>query len=171
MKVLNLECANGHLFEGWFASEDDFHAQISRQLLTCPVCGEQHVERRPSAPRLNLGAGRAEQSPAARRGGEQPSDPTAAPSGPPALMHPGPDGNAPREALQAAWMQLMRQVLEKTEDVGGRFADEARRIHHGDAPDRAIRGQASPEQTAELLEEGIEVLPLPIPDALKTPLQ
>lgn len=167
MKVLNLECANGHLFEGWFASEDDFHAQISRQLLTCPVCGEQHVERRPSAPRLNLGAGRAEPPAPAHRGGDR----SPSGSGAPTLMHPGPDGNAPREALQAAWMQLMRQVLEKTEDVGGRFADEARRIHHGEAPDRAIRGQASPEQTAELLEEGIEVLPLPIPDALKTPLQ
>jgi hypothetical protein len=68
-------------------------------------------------------------------------------------------------------MQLMRQVLEKTEDVGARFADEARRIHHGEAPDRAIRGQASAQEAAELAEEGIDVLPLPIPDALKTPLQ
>jgi len=166
MKVLNLECANGHLFEGWFASEDDFHAQISRQLLTCPVCGEQHVERRPSAPRLNLGAGRAEPPPAAV-GAERPSSDPGAPT----LMHPGSGGEPTREGLQAAWMQMVRRVLEQTEDVGPRFADEARRIHHGDAPDRAIRGQASPEQTAELLEEGIEVLPLPIPDALKTPLQ
>ena len=167
MKVLNLECANGHLFEGWFASEEDFHAQISRQLLTCPVCGELHVERRPSAPRLNLGAGRSEAPPPDRR---RPDHPPAGP-GSPALMHPGASGDAPREAVQAAWMQLMRQVLEKTEDVGARFADEARRIHHGEAPDRAIRGQASARQAAELAEEGIDVLPLPIPDALKTPLQ
>lgn len=166
MMVLNLECANGHLFEGWFASEEDFHAQISRQLLTCPVCGEQHVERRPSAPRLNLGAGRAEPPPAPVDAERSPST-----SGASTLMHPGAGGEVPREALQAAWMQLMRQVIAKTEDVGPRFAEEARRIHHGDAPDRAIRGQASAEQAAELAEEGIEVLPLPIPDALKTPLQ
>ena len=86
-------------------------------------------------------------------------------------MHPGPGGGPTREGLQAAWMQMVRRVLEQTEDVGPRFAEEARRIHHGDAPDRAIRGQASAEQAAELAEEGIEVLPLPIPDALKTPLQ
>lgn len=157
MKVLDLQCSAGHLFEGWFASEADFQDQQARQLVACPLCGDTAVSKMLSAPRLNLGRG---------------SEP-AADSAPPAAGGAGaaPVAALPRQAMQAAWLQMVRRVLAQTEDVGERFADEARRIHHGEAAERGIRGQATPEQTEALLEEGIAVMPLPIPDSLKNTLQ
>ncbi len=77
----------------------------------------------------------------------------------------------PEAALQAAWMKAVAQVMAQTEDVGERFAEEARRIHYGEADERGIRGQATREETQALLEEGVAVLPLPVPPALKGPLQ
>jgi len=73
-------------------------------------------------------------------------------------------------AVQAAWLHAVRQVLAYTEDVGERFAEEARRIHHGEAPERGIRGKASPTETQALLDEGIAVMPLPIPDGMDGPV-
>jgi hypothetical protein len=73
--------------------------------------------------------------------------------------------------LQAAWLKMVRHVMANTEDVGERFPEEARRIHYGESEERGIRGQATPEQTEALLEEGIGVLPLPIPKGMKEPLQ
>jgi hypothetical protein len=152
MKVLNLQCRHAHGFEGWFASEEDFQDQLARGIVECPLCGDAHVTKMPSAPRLNLGA-------------SEPA-PAAAPSaGKQEVM------SAPNEQLQAAWMQLVRQVMTQTEDVGERFPEEARKIHYGESEERGIRGQASREETQALLEEGISVLPLPIPKGLKGPLQ
>jgi hypothetical protein len=79
--------------------------------------------------------------------------------------------NTPDAAMQAAWMKMVRHVMANTDDVGERFAEEARRIHYGETQERNIRGQASAEETEALLEEGISVLPLPVPKALKEPLQ
>ena len=75
------------------------------------------------------------------------------------------------EALQAAWLNMAREVIRQTENVGDAFADEARRIHYDEAPARAIRGHATAEQVAELADEGIDVLPLSMPDAAKETLQ
>jgi len=151
MKVLDLNCQHGHVFEGWFASEDDFQSQKTRALVQCPMCGDAHIEKRLSAPRLNLGA----QAPAAS---------SAATSSSPAPT-------ASRQALQAALVRASREVLARTEDVGARFADEARRMHHGEVASRAIRGQATPQDALELLEEGIGVLPLALADDAKETLQ
>ena len=159
MKVLNLECAHGHAFEGWFASEDDFRDQQTRALVDCPLCSDTAVAKRPSAPRLNLG-----------RGGGDPvrsANPAAAPDGRAA----GEVAALPPQAMQAAWMQMVRRVMAQTEDVGERFAEEARRIHYGEATERGIRGQATAEQTEALLDEGIAVMSLPIPDGMKNTLQ
>jgi hypothetical protein len=146
MKVLDLRCANGHGFEGWFASDDDFASQQARGLIECPLCADKAVGRLPSAPRLNLSGAR---DPA----------PSAA-----AMASPGAE-------LQAAWMKAVRHVIANTEDVGERFAEEARRIHYGETESRGIRGKASSQQREALLEEGIEVATLPVPDVLKEPLQ
>jgi hypothetical protein len=146
MKVLNLQCSHSHSFEGWFASEDDFQGQLAHGLVECPLCGDRAVSKMLSAPRLNLGAAQ----PAPRQ--EE-------------VM------SAPAAALQAEWLRMVRHVMANTEDVGDRFAEEARRIHYGETDERAIRGQASREETEALVEEGIAVLPLPIPKALKGPLQ
>ena len=150
MKVLDLQCGRQHTFEGWFGSEEDFQSQLARSLVECPICGDTGILKRLSAPRLNLGA----------QAAEKPSASKAVASVP-----------APGAAQQAAWLQAVRHVLANTEDVGEKFVEEARRIHYGEADDRNIRGQASPEETAELIEEGIAVMPLPIPKALKGPLQ
>jgi hypothetical protein len=146
MKVLNLHCAHDHAFEGWFGSEDDFQSQLGRGLVECPICGDTAVTKLPSAPRLNLGA----QPQAAAK-----QDVVA----------------VPNQEMQKAWLQMVRHVMATTEDVGERFAEEARKIHFGETEERGIRGQASAEQTRELLDEGIGVLPLPIPKALKGPVQ
>lgn len=151
MKVLDLNCQHGHVFEGWFASEDDFQSQNARALVLCPVCGDASIHKRLSAPRLNLGAPAPAAVPAA------PASPTpAAPT---------------RQALQAAWLRASREVIARTEDVGMRFADEARRMHEGEMESRAIRGQATLEDALALLEDGIGVLPLALPDAAKKTLQ
>lgn len=156
MKVLNLQCSHGHAFEGWFASHEDFESQRERGLVSCPLCNDAQVTKMPSAPRLNLGHGTQQSVPAA-------SDRLAAPSQDVAQMTP--------QHLQAAWMKMVRHVMAHTEDVGTKFAEEARKIHHGETEHRNIRGQASREETEALLEEGIDILPLPMPPGLKEPLQ
>ncbi|UCH16283.1 MAG: DUF1178 family protein [Burkholderiales bacterium] len=148
MKVLNLHCANDHDFEGWFASDEDFSAQMQRGLVECPLCADRRIERRPSAPRLNLGA------PTETR--DESTVDVAKLSG---------------AELQAAWLQAVRQVLANTEDVGERFPEEARRIHYGETEQRGIRGKASRDETQALRDEGIEVMPFVIPDALKHTIQ
>lgn len=162
MKVLNLRCAQGHGFEGWFASEDDFQAQQGRRLVSCPMCGDAQVDKLPSAPRLNLSGAREP-----RVADRQSAEPTAAAA-------PGPATSAaagmPPE-LQALWLKAVQQVMASTEDVGEKFPEEARRMHYGESPQRGIRGQATAEERAALADEGIEVVPLPLPPGLKGPLQ
>ena len=154
MKVLNLQCGLRHTFEGWFASEDDFQGQMGRGLVECPLCGDKGITKMLTAPRLNLGSAR--------------SDPAALSTvGAPGVTDQVP-GPTP-ENLQAVWINLVRHVMSNTEDVGKRFAEEARKIHYGESQERAIRGQASRQETADLLEEGISVLPLPLPSGLTGP--
>ncbi|KXV03812.1 hypothetical protein CR51_16205 [Caballeronia megalochromosomata] len=149
MKVLDLKCSHEHRFEGWFASTEEFESQLSRKLVACPVCSATDVSRMPSAPRLNLSSARGEAAPQAAQAEVAPQ----------------------AAALQARALQFMRELIEKTENVGERFAEEARRIHYNEAPARSIRGVTTPEDAHALLEEGIDVMPLPVPDALKEPLQ
>ncbi|HQY09173.1 MAG: DUF1178 family protein [Burkholderiales bacterium] len=174
MKVFNLRCEQGHGFEGWFASEGDYQAQTQRGLLQCPVCNSARVDRLPSAPRLNLGERRSQApsmpapgSSSSTRAGGRPEQPgrevgsgevTAA-------------NTSVVAALEAQYLQVVRQVLANTEDVGARFTEEVRRIHYGETEHRNIRGQADAQQREALREEGIEVVALPIPESLKGPLQ
>jgi hypothetical protein len=145
MKVLNLRCANGHGFEGWFASDDEFMAQNGNGRIECPLCADRIVSRMPSAPRLNLSGQRE-----------------------PAATQPQVEAALP---LQAQWVEAVRRMIDSTDDVGERFPEEARRIHYGEIEARGIRGQASPEERRALLDEGIEIMSLPMPAALKGPLQ
>lgn len=163
MKVLDLQCAHQHVFEGWFASEDDFASQLARGLLACPVCGEQQVSKMLSAPRLNLRAGR--EAAAAATPTEQAPPATERGRRSPAVAGPS------VAAFQAQLLQAMRQVVASAEDVGDRFADQARAMHHGEMEARNIRGRTTPEVAMELLEEGVEVLPLPDLSVLKETLQ
>ncbi|MBT2335316.1 DUF1178 family protein [Variovorax paradoxus] len=153
MKVLDLRCSHGHGFEGWFASNEAFETQLSAGLVECPVCADTRIVKLLSAPRLNLGNAKA------------PAEAAASPAEPAKAQVPA------EQSPEARWMRAVREVLAKTEDVGERFADEARRMHYGETEERGIRGQATREQTEALLEEGIPVLPLAIPAALKETLQ
>ena len=145
MKVLNLRCGNDHAFEGWFASEEAFQTQTGSGMVACPFCSDSRVVRLPSAPRLQVSNRRVE-------------EPASAPQ-------------AQQARLQTQWLQAMKKMLANTEDVGERFPEEARRIHYGEVEERGIRGQASREDADALREEGIEVVSLPVPDALKGPVQ
>lgn len=159
MKVLDLHCPTGHVFEGWFASEDDFQNQLQRKLVQCPMCGDSDVTKRLSAPRLNLGA----QPPKTPK--ISPPITADAPAVPAVMPEISAEARVHLQSMQAAWMQWSRKVVENTEDVGKKFAEEARRIHYGETEERAIRGQTSPKEAIELMEEGIGVLPLALPEA------
>lgn len=146
MKVLNLQCAHGHGFEGWFASNEEFETQIAGALVSCPMCGDTTITKLLTAPRLNLGNAK-----------------------PPAEVAEVPA--AQKDSPEARWMRAVREVMAKTEDVGDRFADEARKMHYGEAEERGIRGQATREEARDLAEEGIPVFSLALPPALKETLQ
>ncbi len=146
MKVFNLRCGSGHSFEGWFGSEADYDGQLERGLLECPLCASPQVVRVPSAPRLNLNASPSQDSV---------TDEVAN------LAHDS-DGHV---------LAALRQLVQQSQDVGPRFADQARRMHNGELPQRAIRGEATAKQFEELLDDGVPVLPLPNIPGLKEPLQ
>jgi hypothetical protein len=156
MKVLNLRCASGHVFEGWFASEDDFMGQNGRAQIECPLCADRVITRMPAAPRLNLSGAKAP---------EKASTPAQAPALAPSAT-PTADAD-----MQTVWLSAVRKLMAQTEDVGTRFAEEARRIHYGESPHRGIRGHATPEQREALQEEGIETVAIPVPRTLEGPLQ
>ena len=148
MKVLDLQCSLKHQFEGWFASEQEFQRQLGAGLVQCPLCGASSVHKRLSAPYLNLASTREAAAAPADSESETPSV-----------------GN-----LQDQWVDSVRQLLANSEDVGESFPEEARKMHYGEAKERSIRGQATPTQARELVEEGIAVLPIALPPALKDPL-
>ena len=137
MIVYELICADRHRFEGWFASADDFDAQKARGLLACPVCGASSVEKLLTA---KIGRSEAEEK-APQEGAKEETAP----------------------ATQRPLNELIDAILLNTENVGRNFPAEARRIHRKEARQRSIRGVATGEETKDLLEEGIAVMPLPIP--------
>lgn len=183
MKVLDLQCHHGHTFEGWFGSEDDFQSQLSRGLVECPMCGNSAISKKLSAPRLNLGAGRDVTERATKTEAKSVNtDNDATNSIASRAISTGTawqdnqekvldmQAIAQNPELQAAWLHIARKVMAQTEDVGTQFASEARKIHYGEAKERGIRGQASRDETLELLDEGIHVMPLPLPKAFNEPL-
>jgi hypothetical protein len=148
MKVLDLQCDAGHGFEGWFASETDYEQQHAGGRIECPVCGRATIVRRPSAPRLNLSGARAPEEPRA-----------------------GTATTTPEQQIAARWAEAVGELMKSTEDVGDRFPEEARRIHYGEVAPKGIRGQATPRERAELQEEGIETVAIPMPAVAKRTLQ
>ena len=156
MKVFNLACEHDHRFEGWFGSAEDYDSQLARGLIECPVCAGTAIRKMPTAPRLNLSCVSEPPAQPPRRG-------EAASGAPGAPLDP--------RAAQALFMKVARDIVANTEDVGDRFAEEARRIHYREAPERGIRGSASPDEARELADEGIEVFSFPLPSVLKEPIQ
>jgi hypothetical protein len=161
MKVYNLACPLDHRFEGWFASEEDCLAQQDKGMLACPVCDSTEITRMPSAPHI----------------GKFSSAELAIPKvesenlsgGVVALT--GSDHSQLEAQVQAAFLRGMRELMGRSEDVGDSFADEARKIHYKESPERSIRGQTTLDEAEALREEGIDVLSMPMIPALKNTLQ
>lgn len=162
MKVFNLKCDGGHPFEGWFKSHQVFETQQAGGLLSCPFCESRVVHKTLSAPRLNLST--SESEPGSQASGQASSIPSA-PSGPQQTV------SHPQAATLAAALTVVRQMLANSEDVGGRFAEEARAIFAQESPARPIHGSTSLETAQELAEEGIPIVAIPFPGLLKTSLQ
>ena len=144
MIVFDLLCGEGHRFEGWFGSAEDFASQRDRKLLSCPTCGSPGVSRVPSATRANLGA------PAPKA----PAQPAKTPEM---------EGKDPFAIAQMLYSRMLDDLLTKSEDVGRQFPSEARKIFYKESPARAIRGQATNEEHQDLVDEGIPVARLPVP--------
>ena len=170
MKVFDLECERGHLFEGWFGSSGDFVQQQSEGQIECPLCGSSRIEKRLSAPRLNLGGhgqGDRQERPQEQRLPPTPSDTPATVSASGLTV----EIQAEVQAVQALWLRMARHLARHTEDVGHQFADEVRRIRDEEAPDRPIRGVATARETQALVEDGIEVFSFPMPKDVGGSLQ
>jgi len=143
----NLRCERGHGFESWFQSSAAYESQEKRKLVNCPVCGSARVERAIMAPQIVSKKGR-EVAPAAA------SD-VAAPASTPLMM-------AQERELRAKLKELRDHIVKNADNVGERFPVEARKMHYGDIEHRPIYGEASPDEARSLIEEGVEVSPLPV---------
>ncbi|ACI49928.1 protein of unknown function DUF1178 [Gluconacetobacter diazotrophicus PA1 5] len=156
-----LRCDAGHEFDGWFPGSAAFDDQVRRDLLSCPQCGTTDVGRALMAPAVRT---RPARPPVTQPAGqqvvrEQPAAAPAAhmPAGPP----PSVQGAGVPAALTAALQTLRRHVEQQCEDVGDRFAEEALKIHHGEAEERGIYGHASDEDYHRLTDEGVEIVTIP----------
>jgi len=149
VKIFDLICANDHRFEGWFSSAADFERQRDGGLIACPLCGDSKVVKVPSATYVNTGASdRAPRAPSASENAEEGE------TNPARVQY--------ANLRSAVLAKVVEYVVKNTVDVGEAFPEEARRIHYGEAPERRIRGTASPKEVAELRDEGIDVVPLPV---------
>jgi hypothetical protein len=146
MIVFNLHCKDGHRFEGWFGSAKDFASQKKRGLLSCPTCGDAAIERGLSAPRLNMGA----------------LEPRQPPQAPPVQKTPDMEGKDAFAVAQMLYSRMLDEILTKSEDVGEKFPEEARKIYYQESPGRAIRGKATQDEHDALVDEGIPVARFPI---------
>ncbi|WP_422371606.1 DUF1178 family protein [Hoeflea sp.] len=135
MITFNLRCDKDHEFEGWFSSGSDFDKQCENGLVECPMCGSREIEKALMAPAVKVSRETASQQPLAL-------DPE-------------------KREMMRKLREMVKAVREKAEDVGERFPEEARKIHHGETEARGIIGKASGEEARALIEEGIEIAPLP----------
>jgi hypothetical protein len=150
-----LKCKKGHEFEAWFASSDAFDKQEKRDLLSCPNCGTSKVSKALMAPRISKRKGRA----AAKAPDESMPEAVEKPAREPA--RPETQRVAAHRELAAAMRKLRAEVEAKSEYVGPRFSEEARKIHYEEVPARGIHGEATADEAKALREEGIEFFPLP----------
>jgi hypothetical protein len=161
MKVYNLACPLDHRFEGWFASEEDCLAQQDKGILACPICDSTDISRMPSAPHI------------AKSSSTELSvqkDNVTSLSGE-VLALTGKDHSQLEAQVQAAFLKGMHDLMDRSEDVGNAFAEEARKIHYKESPERSIRGQTTLDEAEALREEGIDVMAMPMIPVFKNTLQ
>ncbi len=144
MIVFTLSCSQEHKFDGWFRSAEDFDRQLDSGLVECPICGDKHITKQLSAPRINTGATE--------------------------IIARNDTSTGPQEVLAASMLPGLQEhmlqqfkafVRANTENVGDAFAETARKIHYGEESHRNIRGRVSAEEAVELREEGIDTVSLP----------
>jgi hypothetical protein len=150
----HLRCEHGHAFDSWFQSSSAYESQEKRRLVNCPACGSAKVERAIMAPQIVSKKGRdiaaPEPAPAAA-----PATDVAVPTSTPLMM-------AQERELRAKLKELRDHIVKNADNVGERFPNEARKMHYGDIEHRPIYGEASPDEARALIEEGVEVSPLPV---------
>jgi hypothetical protein len=146
----NLRCERGHGFESWFQSSAAYESQEKRKQINCPVCGSAKVERAIMAPQIVSKKGKDIAAPAPAAATE-----VTAPASTPLMM-------AQERELRAKLKELRDHIVKNADNVGERFPNEARKMHYGDIEHRPIYGEASPDEARSLIEEGVEVTPLPV---------
>lgn len=137
----DLICDKGHEFDGWFSNSEAFEKQAKRGLVECTVCGSSRIEKQLMAPRVGTKSNRKPEA-ATQRMATGPADPRL-------------------QQMMTVMREMRRHVEQTAENVGDRFADEARKIHYGETEERGIYGNATADEARALIEEGIEVHPLP----------
>jgi len=151
----NLRCAKGHAFESWFQSSAAYETQEKRKLVNCPVCGSAKVERAIMAPQIVSKKGRESAEAAPAPVAATPTE-VAAPAASTSLLM------AQERELRTKLKELREHIVKNADNVGERFPNEARKMHYGDIEHRPIYGEASPEEARALIDEGVEVTPLPV---------
>jgi len=157
-----LVCEKGHAFESWFADSAAYDKQAKRGLVVCPQCGAAKVEKAIMAPRLATSKKRKAQAPAAEApvaeapAAEAPAAPAAEAPAPVAMVSPQ------EREFRAKLKELRDHLVKNADHVGSKFPEEARKMHYGEIEHRSIYGEASPDEAKALVEEGIEVHPLPV---------
>jgi hypothetical protein len=149
-----LRCERDHTFESWFQDSSAFDAQVKRKLVSCPVCESVRIEKAIMAPRIVSKKGR-------ERAPEQVEAP-AAPAPAPAATEATPLVMTQERELRAKLKELRDHIVKNADNVGERFPNEARKMHYGEIEHRPIYGEASPEEAKSLIDEGVEVSPLPV---------
>jgi hypothetical protein len=132
----SLSCDSAHAFEGWFSHSDDFDRQLASGFLTCPVCGSAAISKSLMAPSVSTARGKEKRQAVAM--------------------------DLARTEAMAKLKAAVAEIKASAEDVGERFPEEARKIHYGEADASGIIGQASPGDVRDLLDEGIEIAPIPV---------
>jgi hypothetical protein len=148
----SLRCERGHGFESWFQSSAAYEQQEKRELVNCPSCGSAKVERAIMAPQIVSKKGRDIAAPAPA---PAPVTEAAGPASTPLLM-------AQERELRAKLKELRDHIVKNADNVGERFPNEARKMHYGDIEHRPIYGEASADEARALIDEGVEVSPLPV---------
>jgi hypothetical protein len=146
----SLRCEHDHAFESWFQDSSAYDTQVKRKLVSCPVCGSHGIEKAIMAPRIVGKKGRESSAPA-----PAPAETGAAATSTPLLM-------AQERELRAKLKELRDHIVKNADNVGESFPNEARKMHYGEIEHRPIYGEASPDEAQALIEEGVEVSPLPV---------
>jgi hypothetical protein len=147
----NLRCEREHAFESWFQSSSAYESQEKRKLVSCPVCGSTKVERAIMAPQIVSKKGRDLSKPATVTAE---TEPTASPSTGLMMAH--------ERELRVKLKELRDHIVKNADNVGDKFPAEARKMHYGDIEHRPIYGEATPNEARSLIDEGVEVTPLPV---------